>query len=248
MTAAEFVESIAGFSKLNTTEQVKRFCWHLAMQCQKPRFTGADVVACFNGSGCPKPSGITPFLTSLVKQKFLIKRSNRYELSRIARDKLDPVLGKRDATIAVDKLLQELPGKLTIQTEKVFLEEALVCFRHSAFRAAIVMTWNLAYDHLCKVILNDPKRLSDFNTQLPLTFRKPAVAAINLQDDFEALKESEVLQVAKSAGIISNSVHKILKEKLDRRNTAAHPSNIVITQHTSEEFILDLVQNVVLKL
>jgi len=248
MSAADFVEGIPGFPKLSPTEQVKRFCWHLAMQRQKPRFAGADVAACFDESGCHKPSSVSPFLASLAKQKFLIKKNSGYELSRLAREQLDPVLGKREATIAVDKLLQELPGKLTIQTEKVFLEEALMCFRHSAFRAAIVMTWNLAYDHFLKVILNDPQKHANFNSQLPKSFAKAAVSTIKTQDDFEFLKEYEVLQVAKTATIISNSVHKILKEKLDRRNTAAHPSNVVISQHTAEEFILDLVQNVVLKL
>jgi hypothetical protein len=57
-----------------------------------------------------------------------------------------------------------------------------------------------------------------------------------------------VLQVAKSANIISGSVHKILKEKLDRRNIAAHPSNVTVSKLTAEDVILDLVQNVVLKL
>ena len=247
MTPLEFVESVPEFSRLNYVEQVKRFCWHLAMQAQKAKFTGADVAACFDDTGCPRPSSVSPFLASLADQRFLIKRNGSFELTRKAREQFDSVLGKRDTTIAVDKLLQELPGKLSIEAEQVYLEEALTCFRHSAFRAAIVMVWNLAYDHLCKVIINRPQYLSDFNTQLPKSFPKADILAINVRDDFEALKESQVLQVAKSANIISGSVHKILKEKLDRRNIAAHPSNVAVSRLTAEDFILDLVQNVVLK-
>lgn len=39
-----------------------------------------------------------------------------------------------------------------------------------------------------------------------------------------------------------------MSAKLDRRNTAAHPSDVVITALTAEEYISDLVNNVVLKL
>jgi hypothetical protein len=249
MTTIEFVEYIPEFSRLNFMEQVKRYCWHLSVQRQKAKLTGADVAACFDETGCPKPSSVAPFLASLSKQKppFLIKRNGSFELTRHAREQFDSVLGKRDTTIAVDKLLQELPSKLSVEAEKVYLEEALTCFRQSAFRAAIVMVWNLAYDHLCKVIMNNTQHFADFNSQLPKSYPKADILVIKVRDDFESLKESQVLQVAKSANIISGSVHKILKEKLDRRNIAAHPSNVAVARLTAEEFILDLVQNVMLK-
>jgi hypothetical protein len=247
VTLAEFVDSIPNFSRLTYMEQVKRFCWHLSVQGQKLKFTGSDVAACFDGTHCPKPSSVAPFLTSLANQKqpFLIRRNGSFELSRHARNQFDSELGKRESTVAVDKLLRELPSILPIEADKVYLEEALTCFRHGAFRAAIVMTWNLAYDHLCNVVLKG--RLADFNAQLPKTFPKAEISAVSVRDDFETLKESQVLQVAKSANIISGSVHKILKDKLDRRNIAAHPSGVAISRLTTEEFILDLVQNVVLK-
>ena len=110
------------------------------------------------------------------------------------------------------------------------------------------MCWNLAFDHLCEFVLKDPSRVIDFNTQLPKSFPKAGIQAVSDRDHFTELKESEVLQVCKSAGIISGSIHKILKEKLDRRNIAAHPSGAVTSQPTAEEFIKDLVENVVLKL
>jgi hypothetical protein len=249
MTTAEFVESIPEFSRLSYAEQVKRFCWLVAAQGQNVKITGAAIGACFDDVGCPKPSSVAPFLASLTRQKppFLIKRKGFFELTRHAREQLDPALGKRSATIAVDKLLRDLPSKLSIEAEKVYLEEALTCFRHGAFRGAVVMAWNLAYDHLCKVIMNNPRHLADFSAQLPKSYPRAEISAIGGRDDFEALKESQVLQVAKSANIISASVHNILKQKLDRRNIAAHPSNITISTLTAEEFIIDLVQNVVLK-
>jgi hypothetical protein len=67
-------------------------------------------------------------------------------------------------------------------------------------------------------------------------------------DDFELIAESKVVEVCSSAGIISDSVNKVMKEKLTRRNLAAHPSGIAVSQSTAEDCITDLVNNVVLKL
>ena len=109
------------------------------------------------------------------------------------------------------------------------------------------MSWNLAYDHLCGYML-DAKRLTYFNTQLPKSFPKARISVITQKEDFSELKESEVLQTCRSANIISNDLLKVLKEKLDKRNTAAHPSNVVISPHTAEEYIIDLITNVLTKL
>jgi hypothetical protein len=91
--------------------------------------------------------------------------------------------------------------------------------------------------------------LGDFNAQLPKSFPKKAyLVPIAKREDFEELKESELLQIAKSAGNITDNVYKILKEKLDRRNMAAHPSTVVISKLQAEDFIHDLVVNVLIRL
>ena len=248
MTPTEFVASIAGFAKLKPVEQIKRFCWLVQQGSSAGTFSADDVWRCFTESKCSPPSAVAPFLASLSNrsQPFLLRRgSARYTLSRTAHDELDPALSKRDATVVVDKLLASLPSKLTSSSEREYLEEALKCFRCAAFRATVVMTWNVAFAHLCTLIFD--KHLANFNVQLPKTFSKPAIGAIGKLDDFQVFRESDVLQVAKSAGIITNSVHNVLKQKLDRRNGAAHPSGIKITAHTAEEYIQDLMENFVLK-
>jgi hypothetical protein len=247
MTASEFVNSIGNFGALSATEQIKRFGWFLAFHCGKANFTGADITKCFDQSKLPRPSSISPFLKSLAQQKppFLRRRGHSYDLTRHAHDTFDSALGQRPSTIAVQDLLRALPEHLPVECERVYLEEALICFQNRALRAAIVMTWNLAYDHLCNVLLS--KHLAAFNLQLPKSFPRAEISVVTNRDDFETLKESQVLQVAKSANLISGSVYKILKEKLDRRNIAAHPSGVSISQVGAEDFILDLVNNVVLK-
>ena len=110
------------------------------------------------------------------------------------------------------------------------------------------MAWNLAFDHFHRYIFGDAERLSAFNEQLPKSYPKEKIHKISVLADFEELKESQILQVSRSAVLISNDLFKILKEKLDKRNSAAHPSAIEIAPHTAEEYVIDLITNGVLKL
>lgn len=247
MTAAEFAKSISSFGTLSYADQIRFFCWYLTIHAKMEAFSGTDLLKCFDDAQCPRPSAMGPFLASLIncKPAFLLKRSNRYCLSLNGKQRVEKSLGTKESTVTVDALLAALPAKLSVDCERAYLEEALICFRHGAFRATIVMAWNVAYDHLCNVILTT--HLIAFNTQLPKSYPKADIAVILKRDDFELLKESQVIQVAKSANIISGSVHKIMKEKLDRRNIAAHPSGVAIAQVTAEDVIIDLIQNVVLK-
>jgi hypothetical protein len=169
-----------------------------------------------------------------------------YRLEARAKEQLDAKYGARPATIVVDAILQALPGKVSGEAERLFLSEALTCYRNKAFRAAIVMTWNLAYDHLLNWIV--AKHLAAFNAAIPVRYSKRVGVVMAKKDDFEEFKESEVMEVCGTANIINGNVKKILKEKLDRRNMAAHPSLVEIIVHQAEDVISDLVNNVILKL
>ncbi len=110
------------------------------------------------------------------------------------------------------------------------------------------MTWNLTYDHICYWVLADSNKVSAFNAQMAKSYAKKVYPPIVNRDSFEEPKEFEVLQVLASASLINGGMHMILKEKLDRRNKAAHPTGTAILQPTAEDVIADLIENVVLKL
>src|SRR5215467_8872662 len=110
------------------------------------------------------------------------------------------------------------------------------------------MTWNLAFDHLLRWILKDAKRLADFNAAIPRRYPKKSPFAIITQEHFEELKEPEVIEICNSAFLMSGNIIKILKEKLTKRNTAAHPSSVVVVQSQADDVVTDLVNNVVLAL
>jgi hypothetical protein len=117
-----------------------------------------------------------------------------------------------------------------------------------AYRSCIVMTWNLAYSHLIHWILASQQRLDDFNAAISKRYPKKPPITISHYDHFEELKESEVIEVCNSAGLLNSGVVRILKEKLGKRNTSAHPSSAVVVQSQADDVITDLVNNVVLAL
>jgi hypothetical protein len=233
-------------------DQIRFFAWFIHRRRGREAFSAGDIAKCFDDLALQKPSSISPFLLQMSegRTKLMLRGRDGYRLERAQLEKLDSRYGTRSITIQVTKLLEELPAKVPDIDEREFLKEALICYRHGAFRAAIVMSWNLAFDHLLHFVLKH--HLSDFNNQWPKNFprqnQKARVQQIATRDDFSELKESEVLTICKGAAIITPDLYKILDEKLGKRNSAAHPSTVTIGQIQAEGVIDDLVNNVVLKL
>ncbi len=167
------------------------------------------------------------------------------------REALDNKYGQHETTIAVSRMLRDLPGKISDEAEKLFLSEAVTCYKNRAFRAAIIMAWNLTYDHLLHWILKDPGRLAAFSTHVAGRIGPRRAAGLNItrREDFEELKESETIDICSSAGLFTSAnTKKILEIQLTKRNMAAHPSLVLIEGPQADDTISSLVNNVVLVL
>jgi hypothetical protein len=252
MKCEDFYEQNKTLLFWSLEDQFLAWGWFLTACLGKEKFTGADVCDCYKALDLKAP----PYLSTAggklrLDGRLIATATNVYKLERTTREELDTKFAhgkERPATVAVIDALTNLPNQLTNLAVRTYLDEALICFKHGALRAAVVMAWNLAYDHLCHFVLADPTRWGNFNNQLPRSFPRADISAIIKRDDFGELKESQVLRVCDSAHIISADVHRIMTDKLGKRNSAAHPSGVFISQHTAEEFIIDLINNVVLKL
>lgn len=142
--------------------------------------------------------------------------------------------------------LRRLVGRVATTEERDFLDEAIKCYEVQAYRAAMVMVWILALDHLQEFILRH--HLGSFNIELAkVKDKRVKVSTINSKDDFGDIPENKFIEVARAASIISNDVRKILDGKLGIRNSYAHPSNISLSPAKAADFIADLTDNVVLK-
>ncbi len=245
MELPEFVKKIDGFYNFPVFEKILVVGYYLHTFKRKERFVASDINSAFDSLHIAKPTNASSQLTAMTKGfvKKILGTSKGFKLNSSSRENIEAKLPKVIETNEILTLLTQLETKITNAQQKTFLHEANVCFANEAYRAAIVMGWNLAYHHICTFIFDS--HLAAFNARLPIQAKSEK--AVVKFSDFEDIKESVVIAVAKGASVISQSTAKTLKAKLDIRNSAAHPSAIVVLPVTAQEVISDLVQNILLK-
>jgi hypothetical protein len=248
MELTDLVNQVSGFDRAAPKEQIKLFAWWLHTHGGKELFGPAEIRGCYNKLHMSQQA-VATYLTRMADAKELLKERGQYRLARSVRAELDKKYGVHESIIAVSKILTDLPATVPNVAERDFLTEALTCYQRKAFRACVVMTWNLAYSHLLDWILADQVRLDAFNTAISVRFPKITNVKITKYDDvLDELKESQVIEICKTASLINSSMFKIMKEKLDKRNIAAHPSGVKVVQSQADDVVTDLVNNVVLAL
>lgn len=244
----DFAGSIPGFYRKSAVEQLLVLAWFAEARQQRVGFDGASMRQCFRDAGLDAPD-MSIYLPRLAAKKppQIIKERSGYRLAASVRRELDKRLGGDPTVVAVAKTLSDLPAKLPDLAERAFLTEALSCYKAKAFRASIVMTWNLAYDHLVRWLFADTTRLQSFNDGIKTKYPKKNLVLARIED-LDEMKESEVIEVFRVARLLDKNTAQILKDKLNRRNMAAHPSRVTFTQHQADDMITDLVANVILLL
>lgn len=245
MSLENFVNKIPEFNTLPGNKQTD-FLAYFLVTTPKKDFTVAELENCFKSLSMKPYSRLRVYLSEqakLPKGKYF-KQYSGYSLARNAIEEISREIGQEPQKKQVSKQLQDSLKKITDELERGFLEEAITCYAIGANRAAIVLTWILTTHHLQKYIFD--KKLSDFNLALSKNPDKK-IKRVGNMDDFSDLQESKLIEIARAAKVITNDVQKILNEKLGVRNTAAHPSNVVISPHKTTEFISDLLSNVLLK-
>ena len=244
------VAGIADFRSWTHANRIRLFAWVQHALRKKDRFSTADINWCYETLHYSK-TNVSQYLSTMEKRKELLQDRRGYHLEGGMRSQYDAKYGEHNITLNIRQMVKELPDKVPDVAEKDFMKEALICLRHNASRAAIIMTWNIAFYHLCNYVLNH--KLVEFNSAFRTRYAKKwqgaKVPTITNYDDFSIdLKESEVIEVCRFANIINPNLYRILTEKLGKRNTAAHPSTVRVTQVQAEAFIDELVRNAVLGL
>src|ERR1019366_3823070 len=98
-----------------------------------------------------------------MRAKEVLKNSLGYRLAGPTRDALDSLYASSGHKVQIEQLLRDLPAQVPDLAERTYLDEALICYENGAFRAAVVMAWNLAYHHLCDHVIKN--HLVDFNAR-----------------------------------------------------------------------------------
>ncbi|MBL8690386.1 MAG: hypothetical protein JNL04_14870 [Rhodospirillaceae bacterium] len=248
MELGDLVNQVSGFDDAPPREKILLFAWFLHTHRSREIVDVPQIRACFSDLHIADPS-VSKYVSRMVEYGELVKAKGGFKLERTARNALDAKYGVHYTVVQVSRLLGDLPGKVPDLAEKNFLSEAIRCYRIEAYRACIVMTWNLAYSHLLHWILSDATRLSDFNIAIGQRFPRRSSTQVSAYDSFlEEFKESEVIEICSTAGLLNSNVIRLLREKLGKRNTAAHPASVIVVQSQADDVITDLVNNVVLSL
>ena len=244
-----FVAAVPGFAQLGHADKVRLFAWLQHFLYKRDRFTTGDINSCYKALWY-QPGNTSDYLSRMVGKELLKDSRGHYCEGRF-KSEYDGKYGEHEITINVRQMVKDLVGLLPDLAEQDIMKEALICLRHNAGRAAVVMVWNIAFYHLCQYVLKH--KLPDFNALIPVRYPKKWKASdmplIAKYDDFgDEMSEREVVEVCNSAGIITGSMYKVYVEKLNARNSAAHPSTSHITQVQAEGFIDGLIRNTVLLL
>ncbi|GLQ39834.1 hypothetical protein GCM10007908_34540 [Rhizobium albus] len=242
----QFYSSIENAADQSQSALVELFVYFLTFKSGQESATPKQVAECFAACDLVVPGNVSARLSEGLKSKppKYIKSNGGYKLQRHMREALSRKIGAETVTAQTSATLRGLEQKLPAGADKEFLKEAINCFEVGANRAAIVMTWILAMDHLFAHIIKH--KLVDFNAAL-LKDKGVKIDAITQRDDFTEIKETKFIELCRAAGVVSNDVRKILDQKLGTRNSCAHPSGVTVNKSKVIDFIEDLVDNVILK-
>jgi hypothetical protein len=142
MTLAEFAQLVPGLAAMSHVDKLKHLSWYVLSQEGKERFTTGDMRRCYDLLHYSSPANLSGQLQQMADKKppGLLKDSRGFRLEGRAKERLDAKYGTRPETVAVAAALQSLPGTISDTAERLFLTEAINCFRAKAFRATVVMT------------------------------------------------------------------------------------------------------------
>jgi hypothetical protein len=199
----------------------------------------------FNALDLSEPNHPNEIFSKLKYEDQLVKTVEGFRPSAHLKESARKELENKPPLLKAEPHIESLLKKVNRPDAKHFLEEAHLCLRANAPRAAIVMTWIVVIDHLYEYVL--AHKLSDFNVELAK--KGGRITSVATKDDFSEIKrEKDFIELCRAANVFNNDVRKILDEKLGIRNTAGHPSTVMVHGTKAANFIEDLVENVILKL
>lgn len=244
--ANRFYNSIDGAAKLSDKQLIGLFAYYLTVEMEEGFATAKAIDECFRACDLAVPSRTAQYLSEGMDEGDFVKAPRGYKLQRHCREELSEKLGAKRRVVRANVELRKLEGKLRSGSTKEFLKEMIDCFEAGANRATIVMCWILALDHLIDYVMKH--YLTELNSTLAKnTDKRVKLTSVTVRDDFSDIPEKKLIEFFRTAGAISNNVRQILEEKLNTRNSCAHPSGVSIKASKVVEFVDDLIENVVLK-
>lgn len=241
-----YIETISNFEKLKLEEQIIVFGYYVQQNEKLSNFNHKIIQQCFELSDFYPPTNIASRLQKLEAKHWLVKNNGSYRLERTILKSIEcDILGKPQLKIISTKL--ENLSNLLKTPEKEYVNEVIGCLRINAYRAAIVLMWSICISHLRNYVID--YKITEFNNALS-NHPKNSIKKLSISkyDDFEDVGDNDFLEILKILKITTKNQHKLLKEKLDIRNTYAHPNTLTLTDNKTNSFIEDLVNDIITKI
>lgn len=248
--ANRFYSSLPDSERLTANERIDFFAYFVSEELGEKTFTAKAIADCFEACDLPIPVSLPQYLsrgTNSSPRRF-IKAQRGYRLERHMRETLAARLGAETHTVKVPGELLRLEASIPEGAGKTWLKEGVSCLSVEAYRATLIMIWLYVLDHMFQYVIKH--RLADFNAALiqhPDQRAVRKVGTIASRDQFTILGEEIFLDVCRSAHVISPDLRRMLGNALGLRNSAAHPSGVVITRNRVVTLAEELILNVVLK-
>lgn len=259
-TLISFVEKFKNLEKLHPDKQVDRVAFILIEYFGYDGVTGTDINNAFDLLKLPRHPQIIKYLNSQTEnKKFLniiysdpdyLKKNNLYSLSySILKELRQEVLknSNNEKSNAIESNFSKLSDTFEEDLEKMYFNEALLCFSVGAYKSCIIMLWNLTifivYNKIYLSKHAELKKLLENSSDKNLTKIK-----LDGIDDYTKIGENKFIDICSSQNWISQDTKKILIEKLGLRNSVAHPSGIYISKSKAIAFAEDLVNNILPKI
>lgn len=140
----------------------------------------------------------------------------------------------RDATARAPKNYQE------------YLNEAVDCYEHGAYRGAVLMVWAATVEHIYSAIENRPSGFKEMETANNARFgTSKSYRRIGKKNDLLYLNDKNFLQLCEDAGVFNRNARALLEEKLGTRNRCGHSTGYMIGREEAVVFIESLINNII---
>lgn len=131
-------------------------------------------------------------------------------------------------------------------TYQSYLNEAVDCYEHGAYRGAVLMIWAATVEHIYSAIENRPGGFKALESANKSRFSaSKSYHRISKKNDLLYLNDKNFLLLCEDAGVFNRNARKLLEEKLDTRNFCGHPTGYVIGREETVVFIESLINNIV---
>ncbi len=244
MTADEFVAGVDNFDELPISTQTDLLVYYLLNHGGASHVGPASISSLRLALRLTEHSRLSSYLSEKTKKQGgqkprYIKLKAGYSLQRSHSVFLQQSFLGRPAVRHLAPSLRGTLAAIGDPAVKAYLEEAIGAFEHGHQRAALILTWCVAYglfrDWLFR---NHLAALNSATSGWKVPF------AISKLEDFQELTESTVIDTARKCGAISREQNKTLRQLLDQRNSYAHPTSKLITPATVEAYIEIVIREV----